>query len=59
MNNINEKMNLNTYPPDKLHYDALTFKNVDWRDAKFNHPKPRDKYTCNEHFDKLFKEITE
>jgi len=52
---INEKCNLNTYPPDRLHKNYL--KIVDYTKAKFNHPKPRDEYSCNTHFEELFNSI--
>lgn len=57
--NINEKCNLNTYPPDACHREYLDAEGVDYSEAEFKHPKARDEYTCNKHFEKLFKEITE
>ena len=57
LNNINEKMNLNTYPPDELHYNELKKRKVDWHDAEFNHPYARDQYSCNDHFESLFESI--
>lgn len=54
---INEKMNLNTYPPDKLHREELEKRGIDYSKAKFNHEKPRDEYSCNDHFNKLFRRI--
>ncbi len=54
---INERANLNTYPPDALHRAALDHDNTDYSEAEFQHPKPRDEYSCNEHFEELFLNI--
>lgn len=54
---INSACNLNTYPPDTLHTEALEDARVDWRSAKFQHPKARDEYSCNDKFEELFNEI--
>ena len=59
LNNINEKMNLNTYPPDKLHTMELNRRETTHYNVEFNHPFARDQYSCNNHFETLFKEITE
>jgi len=56
---INDKMNMNTYPPDALHRTYLERNGIKWSNAKFNHPKPRDEYSCNEPFNKLVEEITQ
>ena len=56
INAMEHKMNLNTYPPDKLHRKAMEGKTCP---VKFAHEKPRDEYSCNDHFEKLFNEILE
>jgi len=56
INAMEHKMNLNTYPPDKLHRKAMEGKVPP---VKFGHEKPRDEYSCNDHFEKLFNEILE
>lgn len=54
---INSRCNLNTYPPDAEHRRALDYDGVDYDEAKFQHSKARDEYSCNNHFDSLFKAI--
>jgi thymidylate synthase ThyX len=55
---INEKANLNTYPPDKMHKKKLKDMGVKWDKAEFKHPKSRDEYSCNDKFQELFSAIT-
>lgn len=57
MTAINSKFNVNTYPPDATHRAELEKRGIDWSNAKFDNPKPRDEYTCNEHFEDLFNAI--
>jgi hypothetical protein len=55
---INEKMNLNTFPPDYLHLDAMAKKGIlIGEDVKFSHDKSRDEYPHMGNFNKLFEEI--
>ncbi len=56
---INEKMNMNTYPPDKLHAGWLMNNGVNWDKAVFNHPLPRDEYPHMFNFNETFKRITQ
>jgi len=55
---INEKMNMNTYPPDALHSKYMFANGIDWSDAKFNHSIPRDKYPHMDNFNTVFKGLT-
>ena len=55
---INCKMNMNTFPPDALHREELHKRGIDWSDAKFNHPKPREESYHMRKFNKLVEEIT-
>jgi len=57
INAINEKFNLNTYPPDALHRKVLEEKGIDWSNAKFNHDKARDEYSTNDKFEALVEKI--
>jgi len=54
---INEKFNVNTYPPDANHREYMDKHGIDWRDAKFDNDKPRDKYLGNEEFERVFNGI--
>ena len=57
---INSKMNMNTFPPDKLHAKYLKDNGIEiGKDVKFNHPKPKDEYETQEDFEKLFNNILE
>jgi len=56
---MEHKFNLNTFPPDELHSMACHEKGIDVDNIEFNHPIPRDQYTCNQPFEELFQEITE
>jgi len=55
---INEKMNMNTYPPDKIHRRYLRGHATSWDRAIFSHPKPREDYPHMDNFNMIFKEIT-
>ncbi len=54
---INEKSNLNTYPPDEMHRVYLEGAGINYKDAEFQHPKSREDYSCNDHFEELFLNI--
>ena len=55
---INEKMNMNTYPPDFLHRAYMAEYQIDYSNANFNHPIPRDEYPHMDNFNKIFYRIT-
>ena len=57
LNCINQKMNLNTFPPDDLHYMKLNSLGINANEIKFDHPKPRDQYSHMRLFDQLFRKI--
>ena len=57
ISNIKKKMNLNTFPPDNLHYMKLHSLGISADEIKFDHPKPRDQYTHMGSFDQLFHQI--
>ena len=53
INAMPHKMNLNNFPPNKLHQDVLKEKGVDWTQYEFGHDKPRDEYPWIENFKQL------
>jgi len=57
INAIDKKMNLNTYPPSKLHQEKLKEIGKDWSNIKFSHPKPKDDYSHIKKFKKLEAEL--
>lgn len=58
INAINHKMNLNTFPPDRLHYRYLADSCIEiGSKVSFSHPKPRDHYDTSEDFENLFSDI--
>jgi len=54
---INEKMNMNTYPPDRLHREWLRDHKVKWEAAEYNHKMPRDEYPHMDNFNRLVEEL--
>ena len=54
---IDQKMNLNTFPPDHLHMSELMRRGKPWNNINFNHPQSREDYPHMGNFDLLFKEI--
>lgn len=54
---IDKSMNLNTFPPDKLHKKKLEDLNIDTDDIVFDHPKPRDEYSHMSNFNTIFNHI--
>lgn len=50
---LKEKMNLNNFPPDKLHRDELNRLGIDYSDVTFNHPKSREDYSHMKHFNEI------
>ena len=59
LNAIDEKMNLNTYPPSPLHVKKLQEIGKEWKHITFNHSKPRDEYSHVQPYKQLEKEIIE
>ena len=59
INAINEKMNLNTYPPSPLHEAKLKELGIDWSNAKFSHSKPRDTYPHIKNYKLIEQQIIE
>jgi len=58
INGINKKMNLNTFPPDRLHSEELYDLGIEYEsDIKFDHPKPRNQYHHMGAFEQLAKKI--
>jgi len=57
INAIDKKMNINTFPPSKLHKKKLEELGIDWTKCKFSHPKPKDEYNHMEKFYKLEKAL--
>lgn len=55
---IDQKMNLNTFPPDELHKKKLGQLGISAGHIKFDHPKPRDQYPHIKRFQDLFDKIS-
>jgi len=54
---IGNKMNMNTFPPDKFHKEYLDKNRIHQHGIDYNHDKPRDEYECNKPFEILFGQI--
>jgi len=57
VNAIEEKFNLNTYPPSTHHEKVLKAKGVDFSKIEFDHPKKKEDYTCVQTAEKLMDRI--
>lgn len=57
INAIDQKMNLNTYPPSELHKSKLKELGIDWSNIKFSHPKPRDEYSHIKNYKNIEKSL--
>jgi len=57
INAIDKKMNLNTFPPTKLHEAKLEELGIDWSKCKFSHPNPKRKYSHLSNFKKIEREL--
>ena len=57
LNSINEKMNLNNFPPTKRHEAELKRMGIDWSKAEFCHKKPKRDYPGMKKFKELEKAL--
>jgi len=57
ISSINNKMNMNTFPPDSFHKKELDKRNIDYSSAKFSHSQAKDTLSNHNYFLKIFNEV--